>query len=1356
MGTKLTEITPSYRTFENDQVLTAGQLNEFLNYFDDQERLSRISLSGVGIVCGFKLNFNQTTNSLTISQGSGVTTDGDLLKLEQTIPDTDDLKTIDITGLDFTDYATFIDDKAVYKPYFYKIEDDTEVQIPLWELLPNGSTSSEGPIANLADLDNKVVLLYLESYEDDGDLCVGVNCDNQGVSQVQNLKVLLVNQEDADHILSFDTIFNINDILSTYYNLSDVVAPRVLIKEVNTQSFSLLNESYNDAIKKDSIVQNMKASFTQMLNKLEMGTTAIEINQLIDSLFAPANLPTNVPYFQYRYDIFKDVVDTYLELKELFLDGSCNCNPDIKAFPKHLFLGKLIPTPEDLLYKNYRHSFYKSPILCCEDDAFSQFLQLINRLKEQLKTYLNSAIPRGPIKITPSRFDDLLGNKAIPFYYQVQNPLLNYWNYEKTVRNQQRRNLSFHRDLLSSAPAIQSPLNYNLEPFNFLRIEGHQGYLYPEAMDIIDQIKQSNGLSFDLKALGITISEDETIDLDDYACEFEDLNALLKAWKIEHECLMGNASYYLSSYSLIAQGVNGRKIRYLNPIKFTLPLNTLGNTAVPLKENPVEQYLDTAENTMGKVVLEAFKTYDGCSANDIIFQINRELTNWDFREWDPVVYDVTINKPMELLAHSFVFLNKFPSTVMDLRPAVMNDYLINAANICSLAKKVQAVSTGEVPPTPAPPYTQMESESSATPVEAKTGNLEPKRLGVLTQEQAMINLLMNQLANICCSTKKIQSIYDEIEERKKRILLNLKLSEFAKAHPGLEHYAGTKQGGTFILAYITTSVNGIPANTVIADFTLPYSCCSDCAPINFIMPRPVATLSLSQDRFCIGNDSSPLVFTPFPLDGEIKSDQTVPGMTINGNQLLIDPLLIPESVYGTPIYFTVNEQITGCNLTFFKSPEFDFEVPESPTSQSLILFQPTGLFETGTTFLWNFGDGDTSPNRAVSHQYQLPVPDNSVTVSLTVTPPSGACPKTIQKTIEFVDFQVSITPMSFCNNDTTIYPFTVTPDGTVLTIEGEGVVAISDGNVGFNPSLVTPGQVAIFVNGVETLELTVRPNPTATISASSDLENLQLNSAMANVDFYVWSFIDASGNQAHEDIVDYPNPLIPWDSLNVTTWPLNIKLLVDNACSAESEIIQIPAPLDFAACSTANASIIEASLRPINTFKGSPEYNSLTEAQHDMFNKSLAIFSEVNENVSGAMDGSLNEALGSLIVDILNTVQNEIITVYNNTSLSPEVKASQLKGLITVYGGTGYSLMSGLIVCQTENTIEEEVMKNVFDLMVTHLDPANSNSFAAKRILPDPSRSSIKMLDGAKKMKVIGSYSWNILNQLVTMIGKIK
>jgi glutathione peroxidase-family protein len=838
MTAKLTDITPSYISFEDDQVLTAKQMNTFLNYFDDQDRMSRICLSGVGIVCGFEVKYNtvENPNVLVLTQGCGFTTDGDLFHLWENIGN-EGLKTFDFDQIIYDTYVSFTDNKALYKPYFYNGED----QIELWELLPVDSIISGQAISDKSDLNDMVVLLYLESYPQDSDLCVGINCDNLGVKEVQNLRVLMVSKANADHILSYDQIFSPQDLFETYMDLNDVVVPRVILDQANTFTLNAMKTAYQSAILSDNIVSDLQESILDMLTKVGMDTVGIDINTQIGTLFSSGTMPDQ--FFQYKYDLFKDVVDTYMEMKELFLHSSTDCCPDIKSFPKHLFLGVLVPTEQDILYKNYRHSFYKSPILGHGHENFEKFKSLVDRLKNQLGSYISGTLAT-TVKITPSKFGTHpLGDKAIPFYYKLSNqnveePLLKSWNYEKTLVNKQGRNLSYHTALLQNTPAIQTPLKYNLEPYNFLRIEGGQGLTYTNAISQINALKTANGLSFDLKALGITIPSTATVNVEDYPCEFSDLNAMLQSWRAEYECILGNASHYLSGYSVISPWENARANYYYDvQLKKDLPLSSLGSS----NNNPIEDNLDRTENTVGKFLGDTYQTYVGCSANDLIFQTFQSMKGLRFNLFNPYQYHLTIRGPVEILAHSLELFRDFPRTLLQWTPVNFNNISLNASYICSLARNYQGVADGNLPtpPMPAQSVSYPRSESSSSnqsfgyrsnqlPIFNLDFNEDFSRTPVDT-EPVMTRLIMNQVLTICCSLAKLQEIMDQIEERKQRILLNQRLSEFIKKHPGLEHFAGTKQGGTFLLVYTSTAIGSIPANTVVADFSLPYLCCSDCS-----------------------------------------------------------------------------------------------------------------------------------------------------------------------------------------------------------------------------------------------------------------------------------------------------------------------------------------------------------------------------------------------------------------------------------------------------------------------------------------------------------------------------------------------
>jgi hypothetical protein len=122
MSNKLSSVIYQYRNYKADQVLTHTQLNETIAYFEDQDRLSRIALTGVGIVHGLSISKREAEggNQLVVKQGVGITTDGDLIILHKALSEEQPKeKNISIQELTFTHFRLFIDENARYSPYFY-------------------------------------------------------------------------------------------------------------------------------------------------------------------------------------------------------------------------------------------------------------------------------------------------------------------------------------------------------------------------------------------------------------------------------------------------------------------------------------------------------------------------------------------------------------------------------------------------------------------------------------------------------------------------------------------------------------------------------------------------------------------------------------------------------------------------------------------------------------------------------------------------------------------------------------------------------------------------------------------------------------------------------------------------------------------------------------------------------------------------------------------------------------------------------------------------------------------------------------------------------------------------------------
>ena len=753
MTPKLKDITTSYHSFQNDQVLTAPQLNEFLTYFEDQDRLTRISLSGVGIVCGLKVSliqekqflpidaelitsaekklFNSKVTKIVIEQGYGVTTDGDLLYLREN-SENKPLKKIKVAPETYTNYRIYDDHRSGYSPF---IRDNK--QIPLWELIPGSEVTSEttDPVLSaFPDLQDMVVLLYLESYEDEPNLCDGLSCDNQGREQVARLRVLIVSQPDADYILTNDIIFNKHELMSTYLKMKDLSVKRVVVNSVNTASLTNLKASY-ELSNEGQLLTDLKDGLTLMRNKIHQYYQNHPIDSILTALNVklPAATPSQSLYFQYRYDLLKDIVDSYNEAKELFIEVATECCPSITSFPKHLMLGKLTPTEEDSLVGRYRHGFYKSPILVDESKEFEPFIWTLFRMLHQLNAYPTlpetgtGGLYRNDIKITPSKYRAELGEKAIPFYYNLNSSLLRAWSREKTLKGKYKLNLSYNTGLLDTSPLIQTPLRYNLEGSNFLRIEGHQGRDYKEVMAKIDQIKKDNGLSFDLKAISIDLDSSIVIDTTNYECEFEDLAVLLTAWVKEQECTIAKVISLVSAFSVKEPGRNIKDAQFLPKEIVSATRDAAGGSIKSLKSKAVEpgvvsapiaaivstgdqkkalannelefgrsnvvlESLTPTEFTVGHSYLQAVLQNPKGTPADFIATANvyaNEVVLQNNVVWIEDQYTALVKNSIQIMSYAHVLSNSIPMSISGITDKVISSYNTNINNLCSVLNKVQ-------------------------------------------------------------------------------------------------------------------------------------------------------------------------------------------------------------------------------------------------------------------------------------------------------------------------------------------------------------------------------------------------------------------------------------------------------------------------------------------------------------------------------------------------------------------------------------------------------------------------------------------------------------------------------------------
>ncbi len=521
MNNQLSNISIQYRKFSKGQYVKHIQFNEFLDFFEDQDRLSRVMLKGVGVVCGFKPELIYTDsilNTIRLSQGVAVTTDGDLLTLNTTNkvsedPYVSDLKTIDIQNKDYTHFKVYDDFKVRYEAFHEN--NGAGKQIELWELATAKEADSDfQPIRNLTNLDDKYLLLYLESYEKEVKPCRGVDCDNHGVQQIRNLRVLVTTSKGIANIIH-----------GTGENgRKDRIQPHPLfiedILKYGKQKRVIVEKLIADqGIDKHFTPADVKGLYTSVLTASNYGKTVFDKTNAIAQLIG---LPTadydsfkgtlesflaQTAGFQYAYDVVKDLTDTYSEIIKLLPKAFTECLPDVNSFPKHIMLGKLISNKQ---LDFSRHQFYNSPVL--DDEKTTKRVELlIRRFAQQAQNFKNFAVVddgNAEIKIIPSQKLNPLSNKAVPFYYSVDEKFLKTWNFDKTNHRSFSENLGYDTSL-SSDEHITQPLRFNIDRNSFYNIEGHQGMHYQKAFGLINQIRDQQQLGFDVMMLSLEELEND-------------------------------------------------------------------------------------------------------------------------------------------------------------------------------------------------------------------------------------------------------------------------------------------------------------------------------------------------------------------------------------------------------------------------------------------------------------------------------------------------------------------------------------------------------------------------------------------------------------------------------------------------------------------------------------------------------------------------------------------------------------------------------------------------------------------------------------------------------------------------------
>jgi hypothetical protein len=493
-----------YPEFVADQLLTAHDLNELFGYLDEQGRMTRTNLIGIGIVCGLQVQVNAAQTEITITKGVGVTSEGYLIS----VPTTTYSKSV------------LYDSKIKEKTYdkFVHNGPPKSNKFNIWQLRP-ASVDPDAEDLTPEFLDGKIVLIFVELLEVGNKNCDPNSCDDKGKHYEVNLLPMVVDDTNAASLI---TSMGSTITADTFTGLPEIRMRRFDVPNTNPVTSEDIFEAYQSVLN------------TSFLTATE---NALTQSYSVFSVFINNEFPTNpftglagnfafinngtitadqLKHIQYYYDLFSDFLQAYNEFKRTGEQIMSACCPDASLFPRHILLGEAIPLPGNVK-SSYRHYFIYSPLFE-QKNLLNELKSLFKRLVLFKEKFFLPPVNSGPpssktdpyIRITPSLLEDTpLSKKAIPYYYNpVSGPtqLYKFWNYEKTAKSKPQWNLSYNANQYNvTDDFIVNPLKYDLEPYNFLRIEGIIGKPYAHVLKNIKRLITENRLPFDVIVLNTDV-----------------------------------------------------------------------------------------------------------------------------------------------------------------------------------------------------------------------------------------------------------------------------------------------------------------------------------------------------------------------------------------------------------------------------------------------------------------------------------------------------------------------------------------------------------------------------------------------------------------------------------------------------------------------------------------------------------------------------------------------------------------------------------------------------------------------------------------------------------------------------------
>lgn len=1097
----------SYPKFEENQVLTANQLNDLAKHFLNADRQGLRNLTGVGIACGLELIPPQgDKNQIQLTRGCGVTSEGYLVLLDEVPP--------------LTRYRPYVD------PSGYSLFKTEGSQIDLWELLPETVDDEDSTIENLtlAFLMKMAVLLYIEYREEDLKTCTGEDCDEEGIRVDLCVKKLLIEKDRLKEIIikthDLEPDADLDQVINARFKLVDIHIPRFynLLSLESNAAFKDINAIFKEMIKTvgEDIQNGFKNAYEKcfLLLKDEFPVNPFAGDFLQKALDrAPVNMNEGI---QYTYDFIKDLVLAYDEFKTAAFDLVQHCCPDKTLFPRHLMVGEAFDSGS-CHPSVFRQGFMPSPIHSRNPEGYRQLILLFKRMTLLVDNFF---IPpfTADIRITPSREKGYpLGQRAIPYYYSptvAPAPLYRHWNHDLTRKCTPEKIFSYHAKQYATLPdlkAIRTPLLFDMDPYPFFRIEGGVRQSFVDVLEFLQKKITENNLP--LRVMGLRLSE-KAEGLDVLGYQLYDLEAVYTSLRSEYLCIFKTAMDFFATIDIGTTDPVYESAEEETGINGTL---TLFNSLQKLGRQPIEDALVILMGAFSKNAAASTRTdakgyyaitgvtpgqydliisfskmelkrqrvkivknsmlvvniqIDPESVKDPVIKETARATVFEKFQSDKSInatpqYTVSVetvhstNKVGgfytyfqesgaigDMLDTTYSYFKLHPFLEQKDIPKTFTNDIYFPVNLIKTLDSISAKLTDDFKT-----FVLIDFETQYTQMidivrqyrNQVLENLKDPKYNPKGNEQEILDHLDALVQG--CRVNRLNALYSTLEARRKELQALTLFSNFAAKHPGMEHMAGTPRGGTFILVYDEQGL-------VVADFSLPYICCSDCPPMNFtIMPEP-PQLVLSQTLFCDQAIVNPPKFSYTPPGGMVKGE----GVRKIGDAFHFFPDLAKAGVHT--LTYEINGSLkASIQVTVLATPSASFRVtPGERTDEFIIVTLTNDTQDKGYTYLWQYtykgGSTEEISRQKDPDKQKLALPSNLTQFKILLTAKNAkdalVCADLVEQDITVVPEVTATIDLGddtiFCSQPTEKPPiFNLTPASPDGVVVGPGVVKSAPG-----------------------------------------------------------------------------------------------------------------------------------------------------------------------------------------------------------------------------------------------------------------------------------------------------------------------